>query len=99
MSVRFLSENFSSVMPSNIRKPTKIRAGAVAKEGMEVNRGENRVAHRKRTPVVMAVRPVRPPTATPAEDSTKVVVVEVPSTAPAEVATASAIRAGLIRGR
>ena len=53
---------------------------------------------RNRTAVVKAVRPVLPPAATPAEDSTKVVVVEVPNTAPAEVATASASSAGLMAG-
>ena len=37
----------------------------------------------------MAVRPVRPPSATPEALSTKVVVVEVPNTAPTEVAIAS----------
>ena len=45
-----------------------------------------------------AVKPVRPPAATPEEDSTNVVTVEVPRTAPAVVATASAINAGLIPG-
>ena len=42
------------------------------------------------TAVAMEARPVRPPSATPAEDSTKVVTVEVPQTAPAQVAQASA---------
>ena len=81
-----------------IKKPTMIRAGAVAKEGMAVKMGANRVETRNSTPVTMAVRPVRPPTATPEADSTKVVVVEVPSTAPAEVAMASLSRAGLMPG-
>ena len=40
--------------------------------------------------VAMEARPVRPPSATPAEDSTNVVTVEVPQTAPQQVATASA---------
>ena len=35
-------------------------------------------------------RPVRPPSAMPAEDSTKVVTVDVPQTAPKQVAAASA---------
>ena len=38
----------------------------------------------------MEARPVRPPSATPAEDSTNVVTVEVPQTAPQQVAMASA---------
>ena len=44
---------------------------------------------KKNTAVDTAARPVRPPSATPAEDSTKVVTVEVPHTAPTVVATAS----------
>ena len=99
VSTSLSSSNFKSTTASNIRKPTKISAGAVAKDGMEVNNGENKVARRNNKPVVSAVRPVRPPTATPAEDSTKVVVVEVPNNAPAEVATASDNSTGLMRGR
>ena len=53
---------------------------------------------RKSKAVVKAVRPVFPPAATPAEDSTNVVVVEVPRTAPEEVAIASARSAGRIFG-
>ena len=86
------------VMLVNIRKPTMISAGAVAKEGIAVKMGANNVEMRNRNAVVKAVRPVLPPAATPAEDSTKVVVVEVPRTAPAEVAIESARRAGLIFG-
>ncbi|SCI93347.1 Uncharacterised protein [uncultured Butyricicoccus sp.] len=73
-------------------------AGAVANEGIAVKIGANRVDTRNRPAVTRAVRPVRPPTATPEADSTNVVVVEVPSTAPAEVAIASDSRAGLMRG-
>ena len=47
---------------------------------------------------VSEVRPVLPPADTPAELSTKVVVVDVPRTAPAVVAIASDIRAGFIAG-
>ena len=50
------------------------------------------------TAVVTAVRPVRPPSETPDALSTKVVTVDVPRTAPAVVATASAINAPLILG-
>ncbi len=53
---------------------------------------------RKRIPVVNAVRPVRPPASTPEADSTKVVTVEVPVTAPATVPTASEMRASFIWG-
>ena len=51
---------------------------------------------RNRNPVTTDARPVLAPADTPAELSTKVVVVDVPSTAPAEVAIASARRAGRI---
>ena len=54
---------------------------------------------RNSRPVVSAVRPVRPPTATPEADSTNVVMVEVPITAPTVVPMASAMSAGLMPGR
>lgn len=44
--------------------------------------------------LLLLIKPVRPPSATPAEDSTNVVVVDVPKIAPADVAIASDIRAG-----
>ena len=44
-----------------------MRAGAVAKSGMAPTRGAMKMARKKRMPVVMAVTPVRPPAATPAE--------------------------------
>ena len=95
---KFFSSILISVMLENIRKPTMISAGAVAKEGIAVKTGAKNIESRKSTAVVSAVSPVLPPAATPAEDSTKVVVVDVPRTAPAEVATASDIKAGLIAG-
>ena len=97
-SVRLSSSTRISVTELTIRKPTIINAGAVAKEGMVVNRGANRVDSRNSRPDTMAVRPVRPPADTPEADSTKVVTVEVPSTAPAEVPMASASREGLMQG-
>ena len=60
--------------------------------------GENSSATRNRTPAVSAVRPERPPSETPDADSTKVVTVEVPRTAPTVVANASANSAPLILG-
>ena len=63
-----------------------------------MNTGAKNMESRNRIPVVRAVRPVFPPAAIPADDSTNVVVVDVPRTAPAVVATASAMRAGLIEG-
>ena len=77
----------------NIRNPTKIRAGAVAALGISAKRGVIKRAKRKRTPVVKDVRPVRPPAATPDDDSTNEVTVEVPRQAPTTVPIESAIRA------
>ena len=75
-----------------ISTPTIIRTGAVAAVGTRPRNGEATIATRNSTPVVKEVRPVRPPSETPAEDSTKVVTVEVPRTAPQAVAIASASR-------
>ena len=87
-----------SVIAPNIKNPTIISAGAVAKDGIAVKIGANSMEIRNKNPVTTAVKPVLPPAATPAEDSTNVVVVEVPRTAPAAVAIASDISAGLIPG-
>ena len=65
---------------------------------MAVIIGEKKRASRNNTAVTADVKPVRPPSATPEALSTNVVVVEVPSMAPAVVATASAISAPLMRG-
>ena len=56
------------------------------------------MAIKNSAPVTMEDKPVLPPSATPAEDSTKVVTVEVPHTAPQVVATASASMALSILG-
>ncbi|MNP03117.1 hypothetical protein D3C76_949920 [compost metagenome] len=66
-----------------------ISAADVAEPGINAAIGARNNDKRKHTPVVTAVRPVRPPAATPAELSTKAVVVEVPSIAPPVTATAS----------
>ena len=67
-------------------KPTMIRAGAVANEGTVRKIGERSRESANRAPVVIAVRPVRPPSAIPEVDSTKVVIVDVPSPAPTQSA-------------
>ena len=81
-----------------MKKPTRNRAGAVAKLGMARNMGAKKIEAMKRAAAVTAVRPVRAPSDTPAALSTKVVVVEVPRTAPTEVAMASADSALETRG-
>ena len=65
---------------------------------MVVSRGLNSSAIRNRIPAVNAVRPVLPPSETPEADSTNVVTVDVPRTAPRVVAAASANSAPLILG-
>ena len=81
-----------------IKNPTKIKAGAVANPGIATKTGDKKIAIKNRKPVTTDARPVLAPSATPEELSTNVVVVEVPSTAPAEVAIASASNACLIFG-
>ena len=68
-------------------------AGAVACVGMMPAMGANTTDSRNRMPTTTEVRPVRPPSEIPVEDSTKVVTVEVPRQAPTQVAHASAISA------
>ena len=73
-----------------IRTPTKIRAGAVAAPGMMEAMGDKKRHSAKQMDVTKLVRPVLPPAATPDADSTKVVQVEVPRSAPTTVAVESA---------
>ena len=81
-----------------IIKPTTIKAGAVAKDGIAKKIGDKIIDIKNNNPVVIAVKPVLPPEATPEALSTKVVVVDVPKIAPATVAIASASKAPFIRG-
>ena len=60
-----------SVIELNIKKPTTISAGAVAKDGIAVKIGAKNIDSANSTAAVIEVRPVLPPAATPAEDSTK----------------------------
>ena len=72
--------------------PTTINAGAVTAfvTVLKIS-GDKNTASKKQTPDVHAVKPVRPPTPTPELDSTKLVTVLVPKTAPNTVPTASAM--------
>ena len=79
-------------------RPTMISAGAVAKDGIARKIGDRNRDRPNKMAVVTAVSPVLPPSDTPEALSTKVVVVDVPRTAPAVVATASARRAPLMFG-
>ena len=55
------SENGIFFTGSIIRRPTMMRAGAVAAEGIERKRGEKRRATAKQHATAKAVRPERPP--------------------------------------
>ena len=81
-----------------IRKPTMIRAGAVANDGMARKIGDRNRDSPKKIAATTDVRPVLPPSATPDALSTNVVVVDVPNTAPREVPMASDSSAPLIFG-
>ncbi|MBA7713609.1 hypothetical protein ES703_122614 [subsurface metagenome] len=72
-----------------INRPTIISAGAVAYSGTIPTIGTNNSASRNKTPVTIEVNPLRPPCSMPDADSIYEVVVDVPSTAPIIVATAS----------
>ena len=84
-----ISEKLISITVDNMNNPTTTSAAAVAWAGIIENRGKKNAAIAKQTAVDSVVRPVLPPSATPADDSTKVVIVEVPKRAPSVVPTAS----------
>lgn len=71
-------------------QPTTTKTPAVAAEGMAEIRGERNIETKKQSATVTEVRPVRPPAAMPAEDSTYVVTLEVPNRPPTDVAMESA---------
>ena len=73
--------------------PTITRIGAVAALGIAETNGESTALRRKQTATTIEVSPVRPPAAMPAADSIYVVVLDVPISAPIDVAVESANRA------
>jgi len=66
---------------------------------MDAKIGAKKMEMRKQTPVVMAVSPVRPPSAMPAPLSTNAVTGEQPSSEPIEMQTASVQYATVERGK
>ena len=68
-----------------------ISTGDVAAFGTRDTIGAKNKQIKNNTPVVTAVKPVRPPAPTPAALSTKAVIVEVPSNAPALTPIASTV--------
>lgn len=87
-----------SLTPPIISIPTYTRDAAVAQLGTRDAMGARNMAIKNIAAVNTEERPVRPPSAMPAEDSTKVVTVDVPQTAPKQVAAASASMALSILG-
>lgn len=94
-----ISSKLISTTVDSMKSPTVTRAADVAAGGIIENTGKKNAAITKHPAVARAVRPVLPPSATPDELSTKVVIVDVPSRAPTVVPTASLIRALLASGR
>lgn len=94
-----ISSKFISTTVDNINSPTVTRAADVAAAGIIENTGKKKAAITKHPAVERAVSPVLPPSATPDELSTKVVIVDVPKSAPKVVPTASAIKALLASGK
>ena len=94
-----ISSKFISTTVDNINSPTVTRAADVTAAGIIENTGKKKAAITKHPAVERAVSPVLPPSATPDELSTKVVIVDVPKSAPKVVPTASAIKALLASGK
>jgi len=84
-----MNDQFTAVTCRIIKQPTRIRVQPVAHGGIEANIGAKKTDIRKQTPVVIAVRPVRPPSVMPAPDSIKAVTGEQPNREPIDIANAS----------
>jgi len=80
---------FTEVIWRIIKHPTRTNVQPVAHGGIEASIGAKNMEIRKQRPVVMAVRPVRPPSVIPAPDSINAVHGEVPKREPMEIVKAS----------
>ena len=87
-----------SLRDEAINTPTIIKAGAVTAGVITDNNGKKNSDNKNKIPVTIAAKPVRAPAATPAVDSTKEVVVDVPKIAPATIASESANKPFPARG-
>lgn len=72
-----------------INEPAMTRAPPVAQLGMDAKIGAKKIETKKHNPAVIPVKPVRPPSAIPVEDSMKAVTGEVPIKAPMLIEKAS----------
>lgn len=82
-----------------LRRLTNTNAQPVAHVGMFEKMGAKNNETKNNRPVVMAVKPVLPPSAIPAPDSTNVVTGELPNKDAIEMQTASVQKATVERGR
>lgn len=82
-----------------LRGLTRTRVGPVAHGGTDAKTGAKKRDMRKQKPTVIAVRPVRPPSAIPAPLSIKAVTGEQPKSEPIEMNTASVQYAIVDRGK
>lgn len=80
-------------------QPTRISVQPVAHGGIEAKIGAKKIEIRKQVPVVIAVRPVRPPSVIPAPDSINAVTGEHPKRLPMEMERASVQYASVERGK
>lgn len=94
-----MKPQFTAVTCRIIMQPTRIRVQPVAQGGMDAKIGAKKMDTRKQKPVVMAVRPVRPPSVIPAPDSMNAVTGEHPKRLPIEIAMASVQYASVERGK
>ena len=94
-----INAQFTAVTCRIIMHPTRMSVQPVAQGGMEAKIGAKKMEIRKQMPVVMAVRPVRPPSVIPAPDSMNAVTGEQPNREPTEIATASVQYASVERGK
>lgn len=82
-----------------LRRLTNTNAQPVAHVGMFEKMGAKNNETKNNRPVVMAVKPVLPPSAIPAPDSTNVVTGELPNKDAIEMQTASVQKATVERGK
>jgi hypothetical protein len=82
-----------------IMAPTMMSVQPVAQGGMDAKIGAKKMEMKKQIPVVIAVRPVLPPSEIPAPDSINAVTGERPKSEPIEIPNAGEWMSASIRGR
>ncbi|KAK5632393.1 hypothetical protein RRF57_008106 [Xylaria bambusicola] len=85
-----------SVAAGIIIEPMRINTLPVAHGGIDAKMGAKNTEMKKQMPVVIAVKPVRPPSAMPAPDSIKAVTGEEPNRDPIEMLRASTMYAAVL---